>query len=73
MTSVNEGSTQPGSSGIELLLAGFCLGVIAAIVIPILLGISPIYIDCGCGAQAEMARQCFESGNLSSWQCGVFR
>jgi hypothetical protein len=56
------------------ILAGvFLLGVIATLVTQIIFHFSPIYVDCGCGAQAEMARQCFDSGNLSSWQCGVFR
>jgi len=56
------------------ILAGvFLLGAITAIIIPIIFHFSPLYVDCGCGAQAGMARQCFESGNLSSWQCGVFR
>jgi len=50
----------------------FFLGVLTAILIPAIFHFSPLYIDCGCGAQAEMARQCFES-NCSSWQCGVFK
>jgi len=56
-----------------LLAVVFFAGAVVATIIPIIFHISPIYVDCGCGAQASMARQCFESGNLSSWQCGIFK
>lgn len=58
------------------ILFGIVIGVFLTITVPIVLHISPIYVDCGCGAQAEMARQCFESyaNNLTNhWQCGVFK
>ena len=72
MTSVNEGSAQEGSSGIEIFFAGLCLGILFIIVAVIFALILSLSIA-GAGAQSAMARQCFESGNLSSWQCGVFK
>jgi hypothetical protein len=72
-TSARGGFGVMGSSGIEIFLAGLFLGAIAVIVLLMIFHPAPIFIDCGCGAQSAMARQCFESGNLSSWQCGVFR
>lgn len=53
-----------GSSGFGLLLAGFLLGVLLTAVIIIIVNPGPLYIDCGCGAQSAMARQCFESSYL---------
>ena len=62
--------------GIDMLIFGIIIGALAAFFIPRIFHFSPIYVDCGCGAQAEMVRQCFESyaTNASShWQCGVFK
>jgi hypothetical protein len=58
---------------ISILAGVFLLGAFTAIVITAIFHFSPIYVDCGCGAQAAMARACFDTGNLSSWQCGVFK
>lgn len=67
---------QNESSWFLLFLGGMVIGAFLVIVIPMVFHISPIYVDCGCGAQAEMARQCFESYATNStdhWQCGVFK
>jgi hypothetical protein len=70
MTSVKGSSPQSGSSGFSLLLAGFILGFLAAIIIPIAFHFSPIYVDCGCGAAIQAAHNCVASGDLNSSWCG---
>jgi len=64
---------EEGSTGFELLVAGFAIGVVSVFIVLVLFHPEPFFIDCGCSAQSSMAKACFDSGNLSSWQCGVFK
>lgn len=52
------------------LVAGFIIGVLVTLIIPALLHISPLYVDCGCGASAQAARNCVASGDFNSSWCG---